>query len=104
MKVLGATLHASKIKHHVDAPSSHSLPVIRCDAMEIEAAEIYLSQSRSGLEQLNRISPLFERIWGDSLSTSEDENEDTVVSDQRSLDMGSFRIVRPSVYVIIQWS
>lgn len=79
----------------MDAPSTHCLPVIRCDAMELEAAEISLSQSRSGLEQLNQVSPLFRKIWSDPVGSSDVENGDnTMESGQQRLDMGSFCIVR----------
>ncbi|TVY55558.1 Polynucleotide 5'-hydroxyl-kinase GRC3 [Lachnellula cervina] len=63
--LLGATLQASKTLHKVYAPSSHALPVIRCMATEIDAAEVCLHQYESGLGNLKSLSPLFGKLWND---------------------------------------
>ncbi|TVY46875.1 Polynucleotide 5'-hydroxyl-kinase [Lachnellula occidentalis] len=63
--LLGATLQASKNLHRVYAPSSHALPVLRCMATEIDAAEVCLHQCESGLGHLKSLSPLFGKLWND---------------------------------------
>ncbi|KAG9248237.1 hypothetical protein BJ878DRAFT_476672 [Calycina marina] len=61
--ILHMTLPASKKRYRVFAPSSHSLPVIRCLATDANVAEISLHQSKSGLRELETLSPLFARMW-----------------------------------------
>ncbi|TVY57268.1 Polynucleotide 5'-hydroxyl-kinase GRC3, partial [Lachnellula suecica] len=63
--LLGATLQPSQTLYKVYAASSHALPVIRCMATDIDAAEICLHQSESGLGRLNYLSPLFGKLWND---------------------------------------
>lgn len=63
--LLGATLQPSKSKYRVFVPLSHSLPVIRCLATELDEAEICLYQCETGLEHLKSLSPLFGRLWND---------------------------------------
>jgi polynucleotide 5'-hydroxyl-kinase GRC3/NOL9 len=63
--LLGSTLRASKSVHRIYAPSTHSLPVIRCLATDVDGAEIRLHQSESGLRSLKALSPLFGKLWND---------------------------------------
>ncbi|KAH8687447.1 hypothetical protein BGZ60DRAFT_425347 [Tricladium varicosporioides] len=64
--ILGSTLKASKTIHKIFAPCSHSLPVIRCLAVESNKAEICLHQSESGLGSMDYLSPLFGKLWNES--------------------------------------
>ncbi|KAH6682878.1 hypothetical protein B0J14DRAFT_574535 [Halenospora varia] len=64
--ILGSTLKASKTIHKVFAPCSHSLPVVRCLAVESNEAEICLHQSESGLGSMDSLSPLFGKLWNES--------------------------------------
>jgi polynucleotide 5'-hydroxyl-kinase GRC3/NOL9 len=63
--LLGATLQPSKSRYRIYAPLSHSLPVIRCLATDINEAEVCLYQCVSGLGHLKSLSPLFGRLWND---------------------------------------
>lgn len=58
-------LHASKKVHRFFASSSHSLPVLRCPATDIDHAELRLQPCESGLSFLKDLSPLFGRLWND---------------------------------------
>ncbi|KAG0647163.1 Polynucleotide 5 -hydroxyl-kinase GRC3 [Hyphodiscus hymeniophilus] len=63
--LLGTTLQTSKSKYRISAPSSHSLPVIRCLATDLNAAELTFHQCETGLEHLRSLSPFFGRLWND---------------------------------------
>ena len=45
------------------APSTHSLPVIKCVAGVDGEAEVEIKSCSSGLSRLRDLSPLFQRIW-----------------------------------------
>lgn len=62
---MGATLPSSQIRYRVSAPSSHSLPVIRCLGTDVHDAEINLYQCENGLDSLKSLSPLFGKLWND---------------------------------------
>ena len=64
--IMGSALRPSKAKYRFYAPSSHSLPVIRCLGTEINHAHIQLHQCESGLGHLSSLSPLFGKMWNDS--------------------------------------
>ncbi|KAH7369837.1 hypothetical protein BKA65DRAFT_487115 [Rhexocercosporidium sp. MPI-PUGE-AT-0058] len=61
--LMGSTLQPSKNSYRVSAASSHSLPVIRCLSTDINSAEIVLRNWKNGLEDLEKLSPLFGRLW-----------------------------------------
>jgi polynucleotide 5'-hydroxyl-kinase GRC3/NOL9 len=63
--LLGATLGPSDTSHRVFAPSTHSLPVLRCLATEVDDAEIILHQCSSGIDLLKPLSSLFGKLWND---------------------------------------
>lgn len=90
LTLLGATLQASKTLHRVYAPSSHALPVIRCMATDIDAAEISLHQCESGLGHLNVLSPLFGKLWNDGSGSLGPEFESLL----GKKDSSSFQTVR----------
>lgn len=63
--LLGATLGPSESSYRVFAPSTHSLPVLRCLATDINDAEIELRQCDSGINLLKSLSSLFGKLWND---------------------------------------
>ena len=62
---LGASLSASNKVFTVYAPSTHSLPVLRCLGTEVDHAEIVLRRHEGGLQSLYTLSPLFSKIWNE---------------------------------------
>lgn len=69
ISLMGITLHASSTAHRVYAPSTHSLPSIRCVPDPFNSArqetEIEILPYKSGLRLLKKLSPRFGRIWND---------------------------------------
>ncbi|CZT49916.1 related to GRC3 Protein required for cell growth and possibly involved in rRNA processing [Rhynchosporium secalis] len=61
--LMGATLQSSETSYRVVAASSQSLPVIRCLSTDVNTADIVLRNCNSGLEDLEKLSPLFGRLW-----------------------------------------
>jgi polynucleotide 5'-hydroxyl-kinase GRC3/NOL9 len=88
---LGATMTAADEAYTIYAPSSHSLPVIRCLGTELDSAEIVLRQHKSGLESLQTLSPLFAKIWNDGKGPFGSECEYFL----RYRDTTTYQIVRP---------
>lgn len=60
---MGAKLHPSPRLYRVYAPSTHSLPVIKCVAGVDGDAEVEVKSCHSGLYRLKNLSPLYQRIW-----------------------------------------
>lgn len=60
---MGAKLHPSPNLYRVHAPSTHSLPVIKCVTGIEGYAEVEISSSHSGIYRLGDLSPLYQRIW-----------------------------------------
>lgn len=69
---MGAKLHPSPRLYRVYAPSTHSLPVIKCVSGVGGAAELEIKSCHSGLHRLKDLSPLYHRIWN-SKRTSGDK-------------------------------
>lgn len=73
---MGAKLHPSTKTYRVYAPSTHSLPVIKCVSGVEGSAEIELQSCSSNLQSLKELSPYYSRIWnstktvGDSVTLS----------------------------------
>lgn len=63
ISLMGAKLHPSKKSYRVYAPSTHSLPVIKCVSGVDGEAEVELKSCNNGLARLRDISPLYQRIW-----------------------------------------
>lgn len=63
VSVMGAKLHPSPRLYRVYAPSTHSLPVIKCVSGVDGAAEIEVKSCHSGIYRLRDLSPLYRRIW-----------------------------------------
>ncbi|PKX98130.1 putative RNA processing protein Grc3 [Aspergillus novofumigatus IBT 16806] len=63
ISLMGAKLHPSPRLYRVYAPSTHSLPVIKCVAGVDGEAEIEVKSCHSGIYRLRHLSPLYQRIW-----------------------------------------
>ncbi|RLL96503.1 Polynucleotide 5'-hydroxyl-kinase grc3 [Aspergillus turcosus] len=63
ISLMGAKLHPSPRLYRVYAPSTHSLPVIKCVAGVDGEAEIEVKSCNSGIYGLRHLSPLYQRIW-----------------------------------------
>ena len=63
VSLMGAKLHASPKVYRVYAPSTHSLPVIKCVTGVSAKAEVEIQSVHSGIHQLKDLSPLYQRIW-----------------------------------------
>ncbi|KAJ9303910.1 hypothetical protein DTO217A2_6610 [Paecilomyces variotii] len=72
ISLMGAKLHPSPNLYRVYAPSTHSLPVIKCVTGIEGYAEVEISSCHSGIYRLEDLSPLYKRIWN-SKSTAADK-------------------------------
>lgn len=63
VSLMGAKIHPSPRLYRVYAPSTHSLPVIKCVSGVDGEAEIEIRSCRSGIHRLRDLSPLYQRIW-----------------------------------------
>ncbi|KAL2868610.1 putative RNA processing protein Grc3 [Aspergillus lucknowensis] len=63
VSVMGAKLHPSPRVYRVYAPSTHSLPVIKCVSGVDGAAEVEFRSCHSGIYRLRDLSPLYQRVW-----------------------------------------
>jgi polynucleotide 5'-hydroxyl-kinase GRC3/NOL9 len=63
VSLMGAKLHPSSKLHRVYAPSTHSLPVIKCVSGIDGEAEVEITSCNSGIARLRELSPLYQRIW-----------------------------------------
>ncbi|KAH1582177.1 Polynucleotide 5'-hydroxyl-kinase grc3 [Aspergillus fumigatus] len=63
ISLMGAKLHPSPRLYRVYAPSTHSLPVIKCVAGVDGESEIEVKSCNSGIYRLRHLSPLYQRIW-----------------------------------------
>ncbi|KAL4775700.1 polynucleotide 5'-hydroxyl-kinase grc3 [Aspergillus nidulans var. acristatus] len=63
VSLMGAKLHPSPRVYRVYAPSTHSLPVIKCVTGVNGAAEVEFKSCHSGITCLRDLSPLYQRLW-----------------------------------------
>ncbi|KAF3386835.1 Polynucleotide 5'-hydroxyl-kinase grc3 [Penicillium rolfsii] len=63
VSLMGAKLHPSARAFRVYAPSTHSLPVIKCVSGVDGEAEVEIKSCKSGLARLRYLSPLYQKIW-----------------------------------------
>jgi polynucleotide 5'-hydroxyl-kinase GRC3/NOL9 len=63
VSLMGAKLHPSSRVYRVYAPSTHSLPVIKCVTGVDGAAEVEFKSCHSGISRLRDLSPLYQRVW-----------------------------------------
>lgn len=78
---MGAKLHPSPKTYRVYAPSTHSLPVIKCVSGIEGYAEIELKSCSSNLSRLKDLSPHYSRIW----------NSTKTIGDSATLGGASFQ-------------
>ncbi|OJJ51391.1 hypothetical protein ASPZODRAFT_163235 [Penicilliopsis zonata CBS 506.65] len=83
VSIMGAKLHPSPRVYRVYAPSTHSLPIIKCVSGVDGEAEVEIKSCQSGLYRLKDLSTVYQRIW----------NKDATVADNLTLKghSGSFR-------------
>ncbi|KAJ5103745.1 Pre-mRNA cleavage complex II Clp1 [Penicillium argentinense] len=63
VSLMGAKLRPSSKVYRVYAPSTHSLPVIKCVSGVDGEAEVEFKSCNNGLARLRDASPLYQRIW-----------------------------------------
>ncbi|KAJ5601766.1 Pre-mRNA cleavage complex II Clp1 [Penicillium lagena] len=63
VSLMGAKLHPSSRLHRVYAPSTHSLPVIKCVSGVDGEAEVEIKSCHSGIARLRDLSPLYQKVW-----------------------------------------
>ncbi|OAX79323.1 hypothetical protein ACJ72_06358 [Emergomyces africanus] len=63
VSVMGAKLQPSPHLYRVYAPSTHSLPVIKCVSGVDDYAEVEIRSCNNGLYRLKNVSNLYHRIW-----------------------------------------
>lgn len=83
VSLMGAKLHPSPRVYRVYAPSTHSLPVIKCVTGVDGAAEVEFKSCHSGLTRLRDMSPLYQRVWNSGNSPADKLGLKTVGQDVR---------------------
>ncbi|PGH02892.1 hypothetical protein GX51_04348 [Blastomyces parvus] len=63
VSIMGAKLHPSTRLYRVYAPSTHSLPVIKCVSGVEDYAEVEIRSCNNGLCRLKNLSNLYHRVW-----------------------------------------
>lgn len=63
VSLIGAKLPPSPKTYRVYAPSTHSLPVIKCVSGVDGYAEVEIQSCYSGIYRLDELSPLYNRVW-----------------------------------------
>jgi len=71
VSIMGAKLQPSPQVYRVYAPSTHSLPVIKCVSSMDGYAEIELQSCPNNLDRLKDVSPLYNRIWNSGESSGD---------------------------------
>ncbi|KAJ5748867.1 uncharacterized protein N7511_010563 [Penicillium nucicola] len=71
VSLMGAKLHPSAEVHRVYAPSTHSLPVIKCVSGPDGEAEVEIKSCSSGIARLRDLSPLYQKIWAGQSTTAD---------------------------------
>jgi len=108
VSVMGAKLHPSSRVYRVYAPSTHSLPVIKCVAGVDGEAEVEIKSCNSGLSHLRDVSPLYQRIWnGDNTAADKVTLKGISKNSRRTFSVVSdldfhLRSLQPWVLIILQ--
>ncbi|KAJ5661306.1 uncharacterized protein N7484_000678 [Penicillium longicatenatum] len=71
VSLMGAKLHPSPRVYRVYAPSTHSLPIIKCVSGVDGEAEVQIKSCNSGLSRLRDVSPLYQKIWNGQNTTAD---------------------------------
>ncbi|KAL4926842.1 putative RNA processing protein Grc3 [Aspergillus undulatus] len=111
VSLMGAKLHPSPRVYRVYAPSTHSLPVIKCVTGVGGAAEVEFKSCHSGISRLRDLSPLYQRVWNSgttpadrlSLKTAGPNAKRTFSVLHTSADDSLKRHLRP-LHLEKQWS
>ncbi|KAL4990999.1 hypothetical protein BDW68DRAFT_153113 [Aspergillus falconensis] len=111
VSLMGAKLHPSPRVYRVYAPSTHSLPVIKCVTAVDGAAEVEFKSCHSGVTRLRDLSPLYQRVWNSGNTPADKLSLKTVGQDARrtfsvlhtSADDPLKRHLRP-LHLEKQWS
>ncbi|KAL5343409.1 hypothetical protein BJX70DRAFT_354101 [Aspergillus crustosus] len=93
VSLMGAKLHPSPRVYRVYAPSTHSLPVIKCVTGVDGAAEVEFKSCRSGISRLRDLSPLYQRVWNSGNTPADTLNLKAIGQDTRR----SFSVLHTSV-------
>lgn len=83
ISLMGAKLHPSSRLHRVYAPSTHSLPVIKCVSGIDGEAEVEIKSSHSGIARLRDLSPLYQKIWNGNNTAADTLSLKDAVKDSR---------------------
>ncbi|CAI7617709.1 unnamed protein product [Penicillium pancosmium] len=83
VSLMGAKLHPSAHAYRVYAPSTHSLPVIKCVSGVDGEAEVELKSCNNGLARLRDISPLYQRVWNGQNTTADNATFKGLAKDSR---------------------
>ncbi|KAL3436527.1 polynucleotide 5'-hydroxyl-kinase grc3 [Aspergillus tetrazonus] len=111
VSLMGAKLHPSPRVYRVYAPSTHSLPVIKCVTGVNGAAEVEFRSCHSGITRLRDLSPLYQRLWNSGNTPADKLSLKAVEQDARrtfsvlhtSADDPLKRHLRP-LHLEKQWS
>ncbi|KOS17681.1 Polynucleotide 5'-hydroxyl-kinase GRC3 [Escovopsis weberi] len=68
--IAGASLRPSDQIHWVHAPHCYAVPVLR--TVDKSSLELHSDPSSQGLRKLERLSPLFKRLWNEAPSPADD--------------------------------
>lgn len=105
VSLLGAKLHPSSRVYRVYAPSTHSLPVIKCVAGVDGEAEVEVKSCNSGISRLRDLSPLYQRIWnGQNTAADKATLKDALKNSRRTFSVVSDDLPRQiyfSSYILI---
>lgn len=71
VSLMGAKLHPSARLHRVYAPSTHSLPVIKCVSGVDGEAEVEIKSCHSGIARLRDLSPLYQKVWNGNTTAAD---------------------------------
>lgn len=93
---MGAKLYPSSRAYRVYAPSTHSLPVIKCVSGVSGEAEVELKSCHNGLARLRDISPLYQKIWNGQNSVADKLTLEGAATHSRR----SFSVVRSSCFCL----
>jgi polynucleotide 5'-hydroxyl-kinase GRC3/NOL9 len=93
---MGAKLHPSSRVYRVYAPSTHSLPVIKCVAGVDGEAEVEIKSCNSGLSRLRDVSPLYQRVWNAQNTAADKLTLKGAAQDSRR----TFSVVSPQLIVL----
>ncbi|KAJ5751613.1 hypothetical protein N7520_008530 [Penicillium odoratum] len=63
VSLMGAKLPPSPRVYRVYAPSTHSLPIIKCVSGVEGEAEVQIKSCNTGLSRLRDVSPLYQKVW-----------------------------------------